>query len=93
MAITIDLEDLINQAVNTAIQPHLSKLTSLQPSMKPVYTTEEVIQMFGVSRRHLQTLRDERRISFIQSGRVILFTADNLMNFFAANKVSRKEFK
>lgn len=92
MAITIDLEDLINQAVNTAIQPHLSKLTSLQPSLK-VYTTEDVQQMLGVSRRHLQTLRDERRISFIQSGRVILFTADDLLNFFATNKVARREFK
>jgi excisionase family DNA binding protein len=91
MSVTIDLKDLVTQAVNEALEPHLRQLNQMaKASMKPVYTPEEVAEMFGVSKRQLQYLRDSGQLGFIQNGRTILFRADDLSEFFDKHYVSRR---
>jgi excisionase family DNA binding protein len=75
------IKDLVSEAIREAIEPHIEKMGAV-PKMKPVYTVDEVCQMFGVSKRHLQHLRDTHQIGFIQNGRKILFRAEDLYDFF-----------
>lgn len=56
---------------------------------KPVYTITEVCEMFGVSRRHLQYLRDTKQIGYVQNGRKVLFRAEDLDLFFQANAIRK----
>ena len=72
------LEELVVQAVSRAIDKRLRK---------PVYTIEEVCDMFGVTKRSLQYLRDTRKLGFIKEGKKILFRAEDLDAFFQANYV------
>jgi excisionase family DNA binding protein len=91
MSVTIDLKDLVTQAVNEALEPHLRQLNQMaKPYLKPVYTPEEVAEMFGVSKRHLQYLRDSQQIGFVQNGRKILFRAEDLTTFFDQHYVARR---
>jgi len=85
---TKQFKDLITQAVNEAIQPHIQRLIET-PNMKPVYTIDEVCQMFGVSKRHLQYLRDTASIGYIQNGRKILFRSQDLTTFFENHYIER----
>ena len=80
------LKALIAQAVDEAIKPHIERLAAT-PNMKPVYTIDEVAEMFDVSKRHLQYLRDSGQIGYIQNGRKILFRAEDLDEFFNKNYV------
>lgn len=73
-----NLEKLVVQAVARAIDKKLRK---------PVYTIEEVCDMFGVTKRSLQYLRDTRKIGYIKEGKKILFRAEDLDAFFRANYV------
>jgi excisionase family DNA binding protein len=89
--ITFDKEmfkALISQAVDEAIKPHIERLAAT-PNMKPVYTIDEVTHMFGVSKRHLQYLRDTQQIGYVQNGRKILFRADDLNSFFHNHYIGR----
>jgi hypothetical protein len=85
------LKDLVTQAVNEALEPHLRMLVKA-PSTQPVYTAEDVIKMFGVSKRHLQYLRDSKQIGYVQNGRKILFRSEDLTEFFDKNHVARRVF-
>jgi excisionase family DNA binding protein len=80
------LKALITQAVDEAIKPYIERLTAT-PNMKPVYTINEVCKLFGVSRRHLQYLRDCGAIGYIQNGRKILFRTVDLQRFFNENYI------
>jgi excisionase family DNA binding protein len=82
------LKALISQAVDEAIKPHIERLAAT-PNMKPVYTIDEVTEMFGVSKRHLQYLRDSGQIGYIQNGRKILFRAEDLNKFFENHYIGR----
>jgi len=70
------LEELVVQAVSKAIDKKLRK---------PVHTIEEVCNMFGVTRRTLQYLRDTRKLGYIKEGKKILFRAEDLDAFFDKN--------
>jgi excisionase family DNA binding protein len=79
---------LISQAVDEAIKPHIERLAAT-PNMKPVYTIDEVTEMFGVSKRHLQYLRDSGQVGYIQNGRKVLFRAEDLNSFFENHYIGR----
>jgi excisionase family DNA binding protein len=79
---------LITQAVDEAIKPHIERLAAT-PNMKPVYTIDEVSEMFGVSKRHLQYLRDSGQIGYSKNGRKVLFRAEDLNKFFENHYIVR----
>ena len=72
------LEELVVQAVSKAIDKKLRK---------PVHTIEEVCDMFGVTKRSLQYLRDTKKLGYIKEGKKILFRAEDLEAFFQAHYV------
>ncbi len=72
------LEELVVQAVSRAIDKKLRK---------PVHTIEEVCDMFGVTKRSLQYLRDTKKLGYIKEGKKILFRAEDLEAFFQAHYV------
>lgn len=82
------IEEAVEAALSTALPKVQRKLTS-----KPVYTIEEVCEMLGVTRRHLQYLRDSEQIAYIQNGRKILFRAEDLEAFFQNHYVQDKNRK
>jgi excisionase family DNA binding protein len=82
------IKKLITEAVNEAIKPHIDRLLTT-PNMKPVYTIDEVTEMFGVSKRHLQYLRDSGQIGYSKSGRKVLFRAEDLNKFFENHYIGR----
>lgn len=84
------IRHLIQEAVSEALEPHLRKLTSA-PSMKPVYTPEETMELMGVSKRTLQYLRDSKQIGFVQNGRKILFRAADIEDYLQNNRVARRK--
>lgn len=77
------VQEIVTDAVNKAAHQTFNR-----PQAKPVYTINEVTELFGVSKRHLQYLRDSNQISFIQNGRTILFRHEDLNDFFEANYVA-----
>jgi len=81
------IQELVDAAVSKAVSEVLPKVYR-QMYKKPVYTNEEVCELLGVSKRHLQYLRDTEQISFIQNGRKILYRAEDLENFFNTNHIT-----
>lgn len=84
-----EIQQLISRAVENALKDALPRVLR-EAHTKPVYTTDEVCQLFGVSRRHLQYLRDTEQINYVQNGRKVLFRADDLESFFQAHYVQNK---
>lgn len=54
------------------------------------YSAAEVRELLGVSAKQFQTMRDERRISFIQIGRKIYVSQKDLDNYMESHKIKAK---
>jgi excisionase family DNA binding protein len=80
------IRGLIDSAVHDAVKKALQSELKIE-TRKPVYTIDEICELFQVSKRHLQYLRDSRQLSFIQNGRKILFRWEDLDAFFQNNYV------
>jgi excisionase family DNA binding protein len=80
------LQELLTKTVAEAVKRELNPLLS-SINTKPVYTIQEVCNLFKVSKRQLQYLRDSRQLSFIQNGRKVLFRWEDLDAFFNQNYV------
>ena len=80
------LQELLTKTVAEAVKRELNPLLS-SINTKPVYTINEVCDLFKVSKRCLQHLRYSRQLSFIQNGRKILFRWEDLDAFFQNNYV------
>jgi excisionase family DNA binding protein len=80
------IKALIDDAVREALNNSLPKQLNIE-TKKPVYTINEVCEMFQISKRSLQHLRDSNQIGYIQNGRKILFRWEDLDAFFNQNYV------
>lgn len=87
--IEINTEQLVAVLTKTIESVILSELPKIKQSQntKLVYTIEDVCEMFQVSKRHLQYLRDSGAIGYVQNGRKILFRYEDLDEFFNKNYV------
>jgi len=87
--IEINTEQLVAVLTKTIESVILSELPKIKQSQntKLVYTIEDVCEMFQVSKRHLQYLRDSGQIGYVQNGRKILFRYEDLDAFFNKNYV------
>jgi len=77
---------IIDSAVQDAVKKAFQNELKIE-TRKPVYTIDEICDLFQVSKRHLQYLRDSRQLSFIQNGRKVLFRWEDLDAFFNQNYV------
>ena len=57
---------------------------------KPLYTNDEVAVLLKVSKRHLQYLRDTQQISYVQNGKKIFYSSEDLENFTKNNTIKKK---
>lgn len=86
---SIQFKALVAEAVTEAIQPHLRKLSA--PMTKPLYTSPEVLELLGISKRSLQYLRDVKAIGFVQHGRKIHYRAEDVNEFIDKHHVARRK--
>ncbi len=84
-----ELDALIRQAVEESVKNKLPEIIS-KAARKPIYTIEETCDLLGVSKRHLQYLRDTEQISYVQNGRKIYFRAEDLDQFCSENYFKRE---
>ncbi|MAL18518.1 MAG: hypothetical protein CL670_12540 [Balneola sp.] len=83
-----ELQEMINRAVEKTFKELLPKAIR-EASRKEWLNTDDVMEYLGCSRRTIQYLRDERRISFTQDGRKILYHIDDVNEYLEKGKVRR----
>lgn len=54
------------------------------PKPKPVYTEDEMVTLMQVSKKTLQTWRNQGKIGFSQVGRIIMYRWEDLEAFLEA---------
>ena len=62
-------------------QTRASKYQAIEIKEKLFYTTEEVMEMLRISRRTLQTLRNEGKIGFVKVYNTIRFSKEDIEKF------------
>ena len=83
---TTELENTIENAVRRALTKVIPELLSNTTSKKYL-TKKEAIQLLNVSSPTLQRMRDERRISFIQDGRKILYPYAGIVAYLESHHI------
>lgn len=81
-----ELQELINNAVERTFKDLMPTAIRLA-KQKEWLTTDEVMEYLSCSRRTVQYLRDERRITFHQEGRIIRYHIDDISEFMKSNKI------
>ena len=79
------MEETVTKAVFQAVSKVLPEV--FRQMQKPIYTNDEATKLLGVSKRHLQYLRDTEQLSYVQNGRKIYYRAEDLEQFFNSNKI------
>lgn len=89
---TIESADTIRQIIKESVANSIAELLPkyLSTNQKSVFTLDEVIKLLGVSRRHLQHLRDTSQITYSKLGKKIYFTPDDITMFMDNNRISRR---
>ena len=81
-----ELTELIDKAVEGAIEKHIP--TAIRQATKKTFlTTDELSNLTGWSRRTIQYLRDSRQLPFIQDGRRVLFSTDEIEKYLNERRV------
>ena len=62
-------------------EARLSKQLPIKNKEKLFYTTEEVMELLSISRRTLQTLRNEGKIGFVKVYNTIRFSKEDIERF------------
>ena len=76
------LHHLLNQNLwHDVSEARLSKQLPIKKKDKLFYTTEEVMEMLSISRRTLQTLRNEGKIGFVKVYNTIRFSIEDIERF------------
>ena len=91
MTLIIEVEklgELINQAVEKAVQKHVPTAIKLG-TRKQWLTSAEAQEYLQISKRTLQHLRDTRTIPFSQHGRKIRYQVEDLDVYLSNQKVYR----
>jgi len=81
-----ELQKLINDAVERTFKQLMPKAIRMAKE-KEWLTTAEVLKRLSCSRRHIQYLRDNRRITFHQEGRTIRYHIDDINDFMKNNRI------
>ena len=81
-----ELEETVSKAVFQAVSKVLPEV--FRQMQKHIYTNDEATKLLGVSKRHLQYLRDTEQINYVQNGRKIYYRAEDLEHFFNANQIN-----
>jgi len=67
-------EILMLHLLHYSSMPRVSTFQNKKSREKEFYTNEEVMEMFNISRRTLQTLRTEGKIGFVKSYKTIRYS-------------------
>lgn len=81
-----ELERLINKSVERTFKELMPTAIRLA-KQKAWLTTDDVMERLSFSRRLIQYLRDNRRITFHQEGRTIRYHIDDLNEYMAKNRI------
>jgi len=68
---------------------HAPKYQAIEKKEKLFYTTEEVMEMLSISRRTLQTLRNDGKIGFVKVYNTIRFSKEDIEVFKEEARGSR----
>jgi excisionase family DNA binding protein len=85
-----ELKEIINDAVERTFKELMPKAIRMAKE-KEWLTTDEVMKRLSCSRRHIQYLRDNRRITFHQEGRTIRYHIDDINDFMKNNRIDAWE--
>ena len=80
------IQEIVAQAVREALMGVLPELVR-QATQKPFLTQEEAREVTGWSVRTLQTLRDTKKIAFVQHGRKITYPSADLYGYMHAHRI------
>ena len=80
------IRDAVKETVNESLPDAIRKATR-----KNWLNTEEVMEILQCSRRHVQHLRDSRKIAYSQTGRTIRYSIDEIEKFLNQNKRNKEE--
>ena len=81
----------IRIVVEEAIQKHLyNNVSALETEKEDILSPKDVCKLLKVSPKTLQTLRDERRIPFCQSGRKIWFLRSDVIHYVNKNRIDSR---
>jgi len=72
---------LMQNLWHDAAEARLSKTLPIKNTEKLFYTTEDVMEMLSISRRTLQTLRNEGNIGFVKVYNTIRFSKEDIERF------------
>jgi len=81
-----ELQELINGAVERTFKELMPTAIRLAKE-KEWLTTDDVMEYLSSSRRSIQYLRDERRLSFHQEGRTIRYHIDDIGEYMKRNRI------
>jgi len=81
-----ELEELIKTTVEQTFKQLMPTAIRLAKE-KEWLKTEDLIEYLGCSRRHIQHLRDRRRITFHQEGKTIRYHINDVKEYMKSNKI------
>jgi len=81
-----ELKEIINDAVERTFKQLMPKAIRMAKE-KEWLTIDEVMERLTCSRRHIQYLRDNPRITFYPEGRAIRYQVTDIREFMKRNKV------
>lgn len=82
-----DLKEFIRDAVKETVNESLPGAIR-KGTRKKWLTTDEVMEILSVSRRHIQHLRDSGALPYRQNGRVIRYDIDEVEAYLNRGKVN-----
>jgi len=81
-------EELLNTFTSAIKEAVKEELPNHRDSFRKDWlSTEEVMEMLNVSRRTIQSYRDEGKIPYFQSGRKILYPREGIEDYLRANMI------
>ncbi len=81
------IAETVEQYVKETVPPAVRKATR-----KEWLTTDDVMELLQVSRRHVQHLRDSNQLSYSQSGhRTIRYHIDDVEEYLNNHKIQSKQ--
>ena len=81
----------IKSVVEEVLQKHLyNNVCALETENEDILSPKEVCKLLKVSPKTLQTMRDERRIPFSQSGRKIWFLRSDVIQYVNKNRIASR---
>lgn len=81
-----ELQEIISRTLEKTFKSLMPNAIRLA-SEKEWFRTDELMKYLGCSRRHIQHLRDSRRIPFHQEGRTIRYHINDIKEYMKKNRI------